>query len=120
MDEMMIERSQDPGESGKLTLKASGMVTIAAAAQFKQALQEALEAGPALELDLSGLTQIDLSGLQLLCATHRSAEQAGKQFHIINKGNEVFRNSVADAGFNRHVGCVHDTSQSCLWVGGEH
>jgi anti-anti-sigma regulatory factor len=118
MDEMTIECSQDPGEPGRQRLKVCGRLTIGGASGLKDALLEALGAGEELQVDLRGVTQIDLSALQLLCAAHQSAGKGGKRFFIINDGNEVFSSTVSDAGFRRQVGCSHDTSLSCIWVGG--
>jgi anti-anti-sigma regulatory factor len=119
MDEMTIECWQDPEVQGRQTLKVSGSVTIGQAARFREALLGALDAAGELQVDLSGVTQIDLTGLQLLGATHQSAMKVGKRFKILDGGNEIFRNVVADAGFQRHVGCARDTSCSCIWVRGE-
>lgn len=119
MDEIMIERSQDPAGQGKETLKVAGRVTIGQAGGFRETLLEALAAVDELQVDLSGVTDIDLTGLQLLCAAHQSAGKGGKRFGISDCGNEVFRKVVADAGFQRHIGCACDTTSSCIWLGGE-
>ena len=119
MEETTIERSQDPAEPGRQELKITGSLTICQAASFRQALLEGLAAGSELRVDLSRLSEIDLSGLQLLCSAHQSAEQAGKRLQVIDGGNEIFRCVAADAGFQRHVGCARDTSNSCIWLEGE-
>ena len=119
MDEMTIERSQDQGAHGRRTLKLAGSVTIGQAAGLREALLESLALDNELQVDVSGITQIDLTGLQLLCAAHQSAETSGKRFGVSSCGNEVFGKVAADAGFQRHVGCACDTTSSCIWVGGE-
>jgi anti-anti-sigma regulatory factor len=119
MDEITIARSQDPEAECREILKVSGRVTIAQASGFREALLGALDAAKELQVDLSGVTQIDLAGLQLLCAAHQSAESVGKRFEVLAGGNEIFRSVVSDAGFPRHVGCARDTSCSCIWIEGE-
>lgn len=119
MDELTLERTPGPEAQGRQTLKVTGRVTIAQAFEFREELLVALSAADELQLDLAGLTAIDLAGLQVLCAAHQGAEATGKLFQIMDGGNEVFRNVAADAGFLRHVGCARDTSCSCIWVGGE-
>jgi len=119
MDEITMERWQDPEVPGRERLRLGATATIAQASALREALIEALEAAKELLVDVSGVTGIDLTGLQLLCAAHQSAEQAGKRFEVIDNGNEVFRKTVADAGFRRHVGCACDITRSCIWVGGE-
>jgi anti-anti-sigma regulatory factor len=119
MEEIGIERWQDPDRPGRQTLKITGNATISEAFALREALIEALKGGGELEVDVTGLTGVDLAGLQLLCAAHQSAEQAGQRFEVIDQGNEIFRQVVADAGFQRHVGCACDITSSCIWVQGE-
>lgn len=119
MDEITLERSRAPEAQGRQTLKVSGRVTIAQALGFQEELLGALAEADELQLDLSGVTAMDLSGLQLLCAAHLSAETAGKTLRISDGANEIFRGVAAAAGFLRHVGCARDTTCSCIWQGGE-
>jgi len=118
MDDMTIERLVGEAQ-GKVELKVSGSVTIAQAAQFKEALLEAFQGADELLVDLSGATGVDLTALQLLCAAHQSCEQAGKRFGVVDGAGGIFRSVSADAGFLRHVGCARDTTGSCIWVGGD-
>jgi ABC-type transporter Mla MlaB component len=118
-DEMTVERRQDPGAPEKRGLKLSGSVTIGQAALFREALLDALGAAGELEVDLCGVTEIDLTGLQLLCAAHQSAQAAGKNFSVNDGGNRAYLDTVANAGFQRHVGCARDNSGTCIWLGGE-
>ena len=119
MDEILIEGSQDAEVPGRRTLKLAGSVTVGQAAALKEALLEALAPASELQVDFSGITRIDLTGLQLICAAHRSAHNAGKRFEILACGSDNFRKTAADAGFLRHVGCGCDTTSNCIWVGGE-
>jgi ABC-type transporter Mla MlaB component len=119
MDEITTERWQDPEAPGRQTLKVSGSATIGQALGVRDALLEALEAANELQADVSALTAADLTCLQLLCAAHQSAEKAEKRIQIVDGGNEIFKQVVTDAGFQRHVGCSCDNTSSCIWVGGE-
>jgi len=119
MDEMTVERWQDPEAAEKQGLKLTGSMTIGQAAELKEVLLEALGAASELLVDLSGVTEIDLTGLQLLDASHRSALANGKRFSINDGGNQSFRDAVDNAGFRRRVGCERDKTGSCIWVGGE-
>lgn len=119
MDEMTMERWQDPEAPGKQGLKLSGSLTIGEASRFKEALLDALGAAFELQVDLSGVTEIDLTGLQLLGATHQSALACGKQFSVDAGGNRAYLDAVVNAGFQRHVGCSRDKNCTCIWVGGK-
>ncbi|HJV34815.1 STAS domain-containing protein [Geomonas sp.] len=115
---MTIERLHPSDGKGGVELKVSGRLTVEGAAEFKDALREALAETAELVVDLTGLTEMDLSGLQLLCAAHGSAEVAGKSFRLVEGDNEVLRMIAAEAGFQRQAGCPQDVSKSCIWVRG--
>lgn len=119
MDELRLERVQDPGVRGKQILRVSGGAGIGDARGLQEALIQALEGATEVQVDVSGMTGIDLTGLQLLCAAHQSALLGGKSLHITDGGNATFRDMAAGAGFQRHTGCARDNSCSCIWVGGE-
>lgn len=119
MNDLKLERRQDPEVKGKQILKVTGDVTIADACGFHEALLAALSETSELQVDLTETTGMDLTGLQLLCAAHQSAVLGGKWLHINDEGNMIFRDIAAGAGFRRHTGCARDTSFSCIWVGGE-
>jgi ABC-type transporter Mla MlaB component len=119
MDDMTIEHWQDPEAPGKQGLTLAGSLTIGQAAAFKEALVTALNEASELRVDLSGISEIDLTGLQLLGASHRSALNRGKLFSVEAGGNRMYLDTVASAGFRRHVGCSKDVNGTCIWVGGE-
>lgn len=119
MSDLNLERQQDPAKEGKQVLKVSGGVTIRDAHGFHDALVAALEDTKELQVDLSGITGIDLTGLQLICSAHHSALREGKWLYVTDGGNMTLRDSALGAGFQRHTGCVRDNSFSCIWVGGE-
>ncbi|QWV96002.1 STAS domain-containing protein [Geomonas nitrogeniifigens] len=118
MDEVKLERVKDP-QGATEVLKVSGGVTICEARDFREALLAALEAAPEVRVDVSALTGIDLTGLQLLCSAHQSAVRRGKSLHVFDGGNATFREAANGAGFQRHTGCPQDRACSCIWVGGE-
>jgi len=59
-------------------LRLDGDVTVQFAAEHKTLLLSALEATQALELDLSGVIELDAAGLQLLLLLKREAQNLGK------------------------------------------
>ena len=119
MDEMTIESWQDPEAPGRQCLKLSGSLTIGEAAGVRDALVAALEGANELRVDVSGISEIDLTGLQLLGASHRSSLARGKLFSVEDGGNRNYLDTVASAGFRRHTGCSRDINGTCIWVGGE-
>jgi len=119
MDDMTVERWQDPGAPDVLGVKLAGSMTIAQASELRDVLSGALQEARLLRLDLTGITEIDLTGLQLLGATHRSAQAGGKEINISHGGNQVYLDTLSGAGFKRCGGCDdEDTKHTCIWVGG--
>ena len=120
MDDMTVERWQDPEAPGRLGLRLVGSMTIGQASELKELLVAALGEASEVRVDVSGISEIDLTGLQLLGASHRSALSSGKKFCVEAGGNRNYLDTVASAGFRRHAGCDRDINGSCIWVGGEY
>jgi ABC-type transporter Mla MlaB component len=103
-------------------------LTLATVADVKQALCAALAAGGAVPIDASNLAELDLAGLQLLCAAQRGAAQQGRALSITGAAADraagaatdratglatslpVVARAIADVGFGRDATCV----DSCL------
>jgi hypothetical protein len=71
------------------------------AALFKEELLAALALSCELEVDFSGVRPLALSALQLLCASHQSAEKQGKRFKLMIKDSKLCSALAADAGLQR-------------------
>ena len=59
-----------------------GAMTIYEAAQNKRTLLEALERNAEIEIDLSGVTEMDTAGIQLLILAKREATAANKVLRL--------------------------------------
>lgn len=106
-------------ESGQAcTLRLEGELGIQRASELKKILLEAQGRVKNLILNLEGVTGTDVSGLQLLCALHRTAMNEDKGLTVIGNASPSFRQVVKDAGFERERGCRLDHDQSCLWKAG--
>ncbi len=64
-------------------------LTIYHAAALKQGLIDALHASDRLEIDLSGVSEIDTAGFQLLVLLKREARQLGKEAQIVAHSEAV-------------------------------
>jgi anti-anti-sigma factor len=71
------------GRTGSVsTLQIEGEMSIYQAADLKPTLAAALaEPGP-LEIDLSGVAELDTAGVQLLLATRQEALEQGREFRV--------------------------------------
>jgi len=64
------------------TLRIEGDMTIYRAAELRELLVEALQDPQPLALDLSGVTECDSAGLQLLLAAHATAAERGQPLQV--------------------------------------
>lgn len=104
----------EPG-SGHLTLQ--GSLTIADVAEVRDQCLEAFARGTEqITLDISGLTAIDVAGVQLLCACHRFAAQHGQNMQLHTGDNGPFRTLTSQTGMARGTGCHPDRAEQCLWL----
>jgi anti-anti-sigma regulatory factor len=90
-----------------MVLKLKAELSIAGAAELKAALLAALAAEGPVSLDASAVTAVDLAGLQLLCAAHKSAALAGKALSFAPRGrSEVLDRAAATGGFFSTAGAA--------------
>lgn len=73
----------------KTTLRIEGEMTIYRAAELKQAVLAKLEQSPALEIDLSGVTDFDSAGAQILLLAKRVALAHAGELHLVGHSPAV-------------------------------
>ncbi len=76
-------------ENGTAVLAIEGEMTIYRALELKQALLDGLEKAASLELDLSRVTELDSTGVQLLLLTGKAAQAAKRQLRVIAQSPAV-------------------------------
>ncbi|MBF0163501.1 MAG: STAS domain-containing protein [Magnetococcales bacterium] len=96
------------------TLSLSGDLTIRNAAEFKEAVANAMDQAKQLELNISEVERLDLTTLQILCAAHRTLLKKGRTLSISGSIPSIFRETMQQAGF---VECGGDKETSGLWKG---
>jgi len=97
----------------------NGELTIEYAVELKNALEQALKDGERVVLDLSKVTEMDLSGLQLLCCAHKTSVNLKKTLELTHDSPDVFKQTVRTSGYKRYAGCIKETEKSCLWIIGD-
>jgi ABC-type transporter Mla MlaB component len=97
----------------------SGAMTLPNAASIREQMVDAFEHEGKVIIDLSGVTEIDVVGLQLLCSGHRSSMLAGREYAVTGTGLLMVRDAAKSAGLQRRIGCALDTLHSCIWAGGK-
>ncbi|MFT3736790.1 MAG: STAS domain-containing protein [Rhodocyclaceae bacterium] len=85
----MSAPSQPSASAEALLLKLEGEITIYRAEEIRQALIAALETQRSIALDLSAVTELDTTGVQLLLAARRTAQTRGQALHLTNHSAAV-------------------------------
>lgn len=82
------------------TIRLEGPIDIAAAAELKKALAEAIERGGALQLSLENVSCMDVTAVQLLWAAGRAARRAGVEIRLEGPLPDIVSSQLAEAGFS--------------------
>jgi anti-anti-sigma regulatory factor len=114
MEGIMEEGGSTAVAAGTVVL--SGDLTIERAAELRETLLAALKENGSIVVGLEGVTGVDLSFLQLLCATHRALFLTDKTVSIRGADRELLSGIMEASGFTRHIGCPEDVkTQICIW-----
>lgn len=98
---------------GKLALEQG--LTIAQGGQLKEALLLGLDEADRVVIDIGAVSDVDISGLQLLCAAHRFAVAHGKELLLTGAGDRILE-LVRAAGFVRGSLCNSGKDVACFWT----
>ncbi len=71
-------------ENGICRLQMEGELTIYHSLEIRDGLMEHLTANAEIELDLSGVTEMDTAGFQLLLAAKREGTRLGKAVRFVS------------------------------------
>lgn len=71
------------------TLRIDGELTIYRAAELKAELLAAVEAHPAVEIDLAGVAEFDTAGVQLLLSAKRAATARDATLRLVGHSTAV-------------------------------
>lgn len=118
MDEFTAHQADAAEQPGTRRLMITGGMTIQHGPELKAALLQAMAGASGVILDLREVTEVDLSGLQHICAAHRLSIVQQLRFTVCREGNRAIEAVAAAAGFPRHTGCAHDTEHTCVWAAG--
>ena len=81
--DLVITQRKGRGKNKHARVALAGAMTIYQAVQARASLLNALEAAPAeLEIDLSGVLEMDSAGLQLLAMVKREGASRGKAVRL--------------------------------------
>ncbi|HYE38112.1 STAS domain-containing protein [Methylocaldum sp.] len=81
---MTIEFTEESG-----ALRLAGELTVYHAAEVKRPLMAMLQEKTELEIDLSGISEIDTAGLQLLMLAKKEADRSQKNLRLVSHSAPV-------------------------------
>ena len=99
----MGKASAAPASTSYSEVKLGPALTLANAGEVKEALQAALAGDGKISVDATDVAEVDLAGLQLVCATYRAAARAGREVEIASCA--ALTAAIGALGFGRDVGC---------------
>lgn len=108
-----FRKSEDSGE-----FILSGDITVRAAIELRAALSRALGGVDRLVIRIEGVTEADVSSLQILCSTHRTSRMLMKELRLAGR-SPSFSRVAEESGFARHLSCPLGGSEGCIWTDGE-
>ena len=111
---MITFNVEQPGDIGVLTLE--GSFSIQDIGELKTNLISALHTGDKVFLNVTNISDVDISCLELFCSAHRTSVSCRKTLAFSSSISGPFRKVVNEGGFKRHVGCMLDVQKTCLWV----
>ena len=100
---------------GGTVLTLYGDVTIQSATELKGILLEQLTGNTDLIVDLSYVTDCDISLFQLLCAARKKSISNKKPIGV-SGCSPAIQQVMSSGGFLRESGCIAGDDCSCLWI----
>lgn len=118
MSDLQITHSLN-ADGTTLTVTVQGRLAIDTAAELQHLLMEQLDTSSSIILDISGTTEVDLAGIQVICSACRTALDGHKHFNFAScKLAAETKKTITDIGIYRQVSCKHNADQPCIWYGG--
>lgn len=105
-------------EHGEIMIASGERITIETAADFARLTRDALKTSNTVAIAFEPAVEIDLTGLQVLCAACRNAAANGKVFALHGPVPRSLTDMAAACGAERHTVCKHNNNSACLWFGG--
>ncbi len=79
-------------------VRLSGSIDIASAAELKAALQQAFEGGNPIQISIDGISDLDVTALQLLWAARQHAAKLGVRFVMSGEPRKVMGSLLTELG----------------------
>lgn len=118
MNDFSVQIETLPDAVDSVVVKINGSTNVTNVSSLLMQLLAAFEQADNVVVDLGGITEIDVAGLQLFCSSHRSSIFANKGFRITGQDQPAVWAAATASGQLRTSGCAIDTQHTCIWTGG--
>jgi anti-anti-sigma regulatory factor len=108
---MPVTRTQH-GTSWALTIE--GALTLPYINEIRDTLLGTMRQADDIVIDMHAVTDLDVSGLQVMCAAHKSAVSLGKRLALAGAPPGVTE-AAGRAGYARRSSCINGAEDRCLW-----
>ncbi|MCX7965642.1 MAG: STAS domain-containing protein [Syntrophorhabdaceae bacterium] len=116
MDRFFMDEKNRKNINEKV-LRFSGDLTVINAEKIKSQILHSIQDTDHLVLNLTDITDMDISFLQILCSAHKTALNSGKFITIDGDSFNTIKPHMERSGFFRHLGCSKDRKEECLFKG---
>lgn len=90
-----------------------GELTISHVGEIRNSLVEAFDSAERVTVDVSSTTDVDVAGVQLLCACQRTSTSRGKKMCLQLGDNKRFADFLEEIGFPPDFICNHGEQEMC-------
>lgn len=105
-------------ESGEIVITSGNRLTIENIDEFIRIVREALQAAKSVSIEFEPDVEIDITGMQAICAACKSAAARGKMFLYNGPQPKCLTDAIAACGAERRAFCKHNNNSICTWFGG--
>lgn len=116
MDELNLDYTVS--EDSTLNIAIKGRLCIDTAQELLTLLKGQIDTADRVVIDPAGVTETDLSGVQLICSACRTALTRSKGFRFSTDLPQCMKMTVESIGLQRSVTCKHNADMACIWSGG--
>jgi len=105
-------------ENGEIIITSGERLTIESASEFSRIVKESLETAHLVAIEFEPSVEIDITGVQILCSSCKSAAVSGKVFTYHGPQPQALAEIITACGAERHAVCKHNNEHTCIWFGG--
>ena len=107
----------DQIKKGQIAITCMEEFTIVSMVDFKKQLCEIPPETNEVVVDLSGITNMDLAGIQVLCSANMMFEKSKTMLNFAGEHTELVKEILADSGYESNGGCPENPCKNCFWKG---